>query len=72
MDLLVRRPAEQRKTDSFTRGILSEGKVMYEATDAVKFRCPGHAAARTDARQALKACRSVRADIRLSLGLPRK
>jgi HEPN domain-containing protein len=39
---------------------------------AVKFRYPGHAATRADARQALKACRSVRADVRLSLGLPRK
>jgi HEPN domain-containing protein len=38
---------------------------------AVKFRYPGHIATRTDARQALKACRSLRADIRLSLGLPR-
>ena len=37
---------------------------------AVKFRYPGHIATRTDARQALKACRSVRSDVRLSLGLP--
>ena len=34
MDLLVWQPAQQRKTDSFTRGILTEGKVMYEAGDA--------------------------------------
>ena len=39
---------------------------------AVKFRYPGHVTTRADARQALKACRSIRADIRLSLGLPRK
>ncbi|MCX6891732.1 MAG: HEPN domain-containing protein [Verrucomicrobiota bacterium] len=39
---------------------------------AVKFRYPGHTATRADAIQALKACRSVRADIRLSLGLPRR
>ena len=39
---------------------------------AVKFRYPGHVTTRTDARQALKACRSLRADVRLSLGLPRK
>lgn len=34
MDLLVWRPAEERKRDSFTRSILSEGKVMYEANRA--------------------------------------
>ena len=39
---------------------------------AVKFRYPGHVTTRADARQALKACRSIRADIRLCLGLPRK
>ena len=39
---------------------------------AVKFRYPGHVTTRTDARQALKACRSLRADVRLSLGLPRR
>ena len=39
---------------------------------AVKFRYPGHAATRSDARQALKVCRSIRTDVRLSLGLPRK
>jgi hypothetical protein len=33
MDLLLWRPAEERKRDSLTRGILSEGKVMYEARD---------------------------------------
>ena len=39
---------------------------------AVKFRYPGHTATRVDARQALRACRSIRDDVRLSLGLPRK
>jgi HEPN domain-containing protein len=39
---------------------------------AVKFRYPGQAATRADARAALKSCRSVRAEIRLSLGLPKK
>jgi HEPN domain-containing protein len=38
---------------------------------AVKFRYPGHVTTRADARQALKACRSLRSDVRLSLGLPR-
>ena len=40
MDLLVWRLAEQRKTDSFTRGILTEGKVMYEASDAASSVIP--------------------------------
>lgn len=39
---------------------------------AVKFRYPGHVATRADARAALKACRSIRAEVRLSLGLPKK
>ena len=39
---------------------------------AVKFRYPGHVATRADAHAALGACRSVRADVRLRLGLPRK
>jgi HEPN domain-containing protein len=39
---------------------------------AVRFRYPGHFATRMDARRALKACRSIRAEVRLSLGLPRK
>lgn len=39
---------------------------------AVKFRYPGHAATRADARDALKACRSIRAEVRSSLGLPKK
>ena len=39
---------------------------------AVKFRYPGHVVTRSDARQALQAARSVRADVRFSLGLPRK
>src|SRR2546426_9296819 len=34
---------------------------------AVKFRYPGHYASRTDAKQALKACRSLRTDVRHSL-----
>ena len=38
---------------------------------AVKFRYPGHTASPADARRALQACRSVRGDVRLSLGLPR-
>ena len=39
---------------------------------AVKFRYPGHVASRTDARLALKDCRSIRSEIRLRLGLPKK
>lgn len=39
---------------------------------AVKFRYPGHTATRTDAREALKACRSIRGEVRLSLGLLKK
>ncbi|MSU59493.1 MAG: HEPN domain-containing protein [Pedosphaera sp.] len=39
---------------------------------AVKFRYPGHIATRADARSALKACRSIRTEVRLSLGLPKK
>lgn len=39
---------------------------------AVKFRYPGHVATRADARDALKACRSIRAEVRLSLGFPKK
>jgi HEPN domain-containing protein len=39
---------------------------------AVKFRYPGHVATRADARAALKACRAIRAEVRLSLGLPKK
>lgn len=39
---------------------------------AVKFRYPGHAATRADARAALKACRSLRAEIRVCLGLPKQ
>lgn len=34
MDLLVWRPDETKKEDSFTQGILREGKIMYEARDA--------------------------------------
>lgn len=36
------------------------------------FTYPGHVATRTDAREALKACRSIRSEIRLSLGLNKK
>lgn len=39
---------------------------------AAKFRYPGHVATRADARAALKACRSIRAEVRQSLGLPKK
>ena len=39
---------------------------------AVKFRYPGHVATRADAREALKACRSIRGEVRLSLGLSKK
>ena len=38
----------------------------------VKFRYPGHVATRADAKAALKACRSIRVEVRLSLGLPKK
>lgn len=34
MDLLVWRPVEEDKRNSFTRSVLSEGKVMYEARNA--------------------------------------
>jgi len=39
---------------------------------AVKFRYPGHQATRVDARAALKACRSIRAEVRHSLGTPKR
>ena len=39
---------------------------------AVKFRYPGHVATRADAQAALKGCRSIRAEVRASLGLPKK
>ena len=39
---------------------------------AVKFRYPGRIATKADAREALKVCRSIRSDVRLSIGLPRK
>lgn len=39
---------------------------------AAKFRYPGHIATRADAREALKACRSMRGEVRQRLGLPRK
>ena len=34
LDSLVRHPRDEQKRDSFTRGVLSEGKVMYEGRDA--------------------------------------
>ena len=37
---------------------------------AVKFRYPGNIATRAAARAALKGCRSIRAEVRSSLGLP--
>ncbi len=39
---------------------------------AVKFRYPGHVVTRADAQAALKACRSIRAEVRVKLGLPKK
>ena len=39
---------------------------------AVKFRYPGHNATRADAWAALKGCRSIRNEVRLSLGLPKR
>ena len=38
---------------------------------AVKFRYPGYRLSRSDAKKALRTIRSLRSDIRLSLGLPR-
>ena len=38
---------------------------------AVKFRYPGHVATRTDASEALRVCRSIRTDVRLSIGSDR-
>ena len=39
--------------------------------NAVKFRYPGHVATRADARAAMIICRSIRAEVRASLGLPK-
>ena len=39
---------------------------------AVKFRYPGHNAAKQDAQQALRDCKVLRKEVRLSLGLPAK
>lgn len=39
---------------------------------AVQFRYPGHVATKQDAKDALKLCRSIRGEIRLSLGLSKK
>ena len=39
---------------------------------AVKFRYPGHVATRADAREALRVCRSIRTEVRLSISLPRR
>jgi len=45
-------------------------KVVDAMTDyAVDFRCPGHAATLREARNAMKHCRSLRAEARRSLGL---
>ena len=54
-------PSEARLTDA-----------LVALNDESKFRYPGHVATRADARAALKACRSIRAEVRLSLGLPKK
>lgn len=34
MDLLVWKPAQTRRRDSFTQAVLNEGKIMYEARSA--------------------------------------
>jgi uncharacterized protein len=34
MDLLVWKPGEMRRKDSFTRAVLNEGRVMYEGSGA--------------------------------------
>jgi hypothetical protein len=34
MDLLVWRPAQARKGDGFTRSVINQGKIMYEAGHA--------------------------------------
>jgi len=39
---------------------------------AVQFRYPGHNATRAEARQALSDCRSIRKEVRVSLGLQRE
>lgn len=79
LDLLVWTPAYARKrqswNDSFTREVFGQGKVMYEAgarlSDyAVRLRYPGITATRAEAKRAVRDCRAVRGEIRLSLGLP--
>lgn len=48
-------------------------QVVDAMTDfAVDFRYPGHAATLSQARQALKHCKSLRAEVRRSLGLKAK
>ena len=39
---------------------------------AVKFRYPGHVFTDADVKQALADCRSIRSEVRASLGLPKK
>ena len=39
---------------------------------AVEFRYPGHIATKQDAKVALKDCRAIRKEVRLSLHLPKK
>mgnify|MGYP000854533340 CR=1 FL=1 len=64
IDLLVRSPEELRQrlawNDFFLREATEKGVVMYDAADATK----------ADARQAMKDCRTVRREARISLGLP--
>jgi len=64
IDLLVRSPEELRQrlawNDFFLREATEKGVVMYDAADATK----------ADAKQAMKDCRTVRKEARISLGLP--
>ena len=39
---------------------------------AVKFRYPGHVVTDADVKHALADCRSIRTEVRASLGLPKK
>src|SRR6266550_1113517 len=63
MDLLVRTPKEMARRlrwgDVFVREVMEKGQVMY----------PGHSATLREARVAFKHCRSLRAEVRRSLGL---
>jgi hypothetical protein len=64
IDLLVRSPEELRQrlewNDFFLKEATEKGVVMYDAADATK----------ADAKQAMKDCRTVRKEARISLGLP--